>query len=101
MALLIMLLTEPLQIALSLLAVVVIPLSIWGVSVEKKFVGTKKDITTNSKAILFQKVELDNVEKEFKSKVRFLNGVQEKNHKEVMTGLHNIQLQLKDKKDRE
>ena len=101
MTLLIMLVTEPLPIALAILSAVVIPLSIWGVSVEKKFVGTKKDINTNSKGLLAQKIDIENVEKELKSKVRYLNGVQEKNHKEVMMGLHNIQLELKDKKDRE
>lgn len=96
-----MFLIENLPIALTILTVIVIPLSIWGVSVEKKFVGTKRDINTNSNELLVQKKELADVEKEFKSKVRYLNGVQEKNHKEVMIGLHNIQLQLKDKKDRE
>jgi len=97
----IMFLTETLPIALTILAVVIIPLSVWGVNVEKKFVETKKDINTNSKGLLSQKKEIADIEKEFKSKVRYLNGVQEKNHKEVMIGLHNIQLQLKDKKDRE
>lgn len=101
MTLLIILAIELLAVAIGLFSAVVIPLSIWGVTVEKKFVGTKKDITTNSKSILSQKIELDNVKNEFKSKVRYLNRVQEKNHNEVMEGLHKIELQLKDKKDRE
>lgn len=96
-----MLLIETLPIALTVLSLVVIPLSIWGVRVENRFVGTKRDINTNSKELLVQKTEIKNVEKEFKSKVRYLNKVQEDNHKEVMLSLFNIQLKLKDKKDRE
>ncbi len=100
MTILTMFLIDNPSIVFGILSVIVIPLSIWGVTVEKKFVGTKKDITTNSRQLLVQKTELEKNKIEFQSKVRYLNGVQEQNHKEVMKELHKIQLKLIGKKDR-
>lgn len=96
-----MFLIENVPLAISILAVIVIPLSVWGVTVEKRFVSTANGVDTNKNLITGQEKETDEVKKEFRSKVRFLNKTQEDNHKAVMEQLHQIQLQLKDKIDRE
>ena len=63
-----------------------LPLMVWGVNVEKRFeqvidnTGDVKELRMDSKAT---------------------KRTIQQNHNEVMGGLHNIQLQLKDKKDRE
>lgn len=71
---------------LTILSIIIIPMIIWGVNVEKRFekvISNTEDIKVlqeraNSSAITIQN-----------------------NHKEVMMGLHNIELQLKDKKNRD
>lgn len=70
---------------LALLAVIVIPLIIWGVSVEKRF----EQVTTNNNNIVT--ITLDS--KEDREKMQ-------ENHDEVIEELHLIKLELKDKADR-
>lgn len=70
---------------LSFLAIIVIPLLIWGFRVESGL----SDIKNNSIDII-----------ELKKDSRLTNIIMQKNHIEVMKGLHNIELQVKDKKDR-
>ena len=71
---------------LTILAIIVIPLMIWGVNVEKRF---EKVIENTSDINTLQMYSKDS-EKTI-----------QKNHIEVMKQLHNIELQLKDKKNRE
>lgn len=71
---------------LTILAVIVIPLMVWGVNVERRF----EHVIDNSKEIqTLKEYTLKSSEKT------------QLNHDEVMGQLHNIELQLKDKKDRE
>lgn len=70
---------------LTILAIIVIPLIIWAVNVEKRF----EQVLTNAKEIEVLKTN----QKEQRSE-------NQNNHDEVMTQLHQIELQLKDKKDR-
>ncbi|MAF37137.1 hypothetical protein CL622_08555 [archaeon] len=71
---------------LSILAIVIIPLLIWGFSVE----AMRKDVERNTNDIT-----------EIKSEAKEIKLQNTKNHNEVMDKLHEIELQLKDKKDRE
>jgi len=71
---------------LGLLSVFVIPLLIWGINVERRFehvIINTKDINTVTGIILSNQKRIQD------------------NHDEVMTGLHIIELQVKDKKDRD
>jgi len=71
---------------LGLLSVIVIPLLIWGINVERRFehvIINTKDINTVTGIILSNQKRIQD------------------NHDEVMTGLHIIELQVKDKKDRD
>lgn len=70
---------------LALLAVIVIPLIIWGVSVEKRF----EQVTTNNNNIVT--ITLDS--KEDREKMQ-------ENHEELIKELNLIKLELKDKQDR-
>lgn len=72
--------------ALKTLIPVLLILVSWGISVETM----RKDVDENTEDISEMKEDA----KEIKLQAA-------KNHKEVMQGLHNIQLELKDKKDRE
>lgn len=71
---------------LSFLAIIVIPLLIWGFRVESGLGQTRN----NTEDII-----------ELKKDSKLTNIIMQKNHIEVMKGLHNIELQVKDKKDRE
>lgn len=73
------------QIA-TLLSIIVIPLMIWGVNVERRF----ETVIKNSEEIKALKTTLNNY-------IRDSN----ENHIEIMEQLHNIELQLKDKKNRD
>ncbi len=64
---------------LAILASIIIPLIVWGVSVETRF----SKVVENTE---------DVIELKFDTK---------ENHKEVMAKLHEIDLKLKDKQDRE
>ena len=71
---------------LTFLGIIVIPLIIWGNSIETRF----ERVIVNSNEIEDLKIESKNAD------VTIQN-----NHIEIMQQLHNIELQLKDKKDRE
>jgi hypothetical protein len=71
---------------IALFSVIVLPLIVWGVSVEK----TKQTVAGNSVEITLLKTELKQSEKS-----------NQENFDEVLEKLQDIQLQLKDKKDRE
>ncbi|MCP4083254.1 MAG: hypothetical protein GY743_23790 [Planctomycetaceae bacterium] len=71
---------------LTILGIIIIPLIIWGINVEKRFVK----VIENTQDIEVLKVD-------YKSSSKAI----QRNHNEVMYGLHKIELQLKDKKDRE
>lgn len=71
---------------LSILAILVFPLIIWGVSIETRF----KQVIENTKDIDAVTIDLNSNHQKV-----------ETNHLEIMVQLHNIELQLKDKKDRE
>ena len=71
---------------LTILSVIVIPLMVWGVNVERRF----EHVLENTKEI--------EVLKDYSIKASEKTQL---NHDEVMGQLHNIELQLKDKKDRE
>ena len=75
---------------LTILSIIVIPLIVWGVNVEVR------NKAQNS-AILNNKEDITEVKRDTKVMV----GLIQMNHDETMKGLHNIELQLKDKKDRE
>ena len=71
---------------LALLSIIVIPLLIWGVNVERRFEHVKantEDINIITEIILTNQKRI------------------QANHDEVMKGLHIIELQVKDKKDRD
>lgn len=70
---------------LTILSVIVIPLLIWGVSIETRF----KQVIQNSKDIEVVTFDLNQSHEKI-----------EQNHLEIMLQLHNIELQLKDKKNR-
>ena len=71
---------------LTILAIIIIPLMVWGINVERRF----EQVIDNTTEI-----------KELKTEKKEMNNIISENHEEVMNGLHNIELQLKDKKDRE
>lgn len=73
------------QIA-TLLSMIVIPLIIWGVNVERRF----ETVIDNKQEIQALKVNFGNL-------IHDMND----NHEEEMKKLHLIELQLKDKKNRE
>jgi hypothetical protein len=75
---------------LSFLAIIIIPLLIWGVNLEVRDSRQDKDIFNNKEDIT-----------EIKEDTRIMVELIQMNHNETMKGLHNIELQLKDKKDRE
>lgn len=70
---------------LTILAIIIIPLFIWGINVEVKL----EQVNDNSEDIV-----------ELKKDSKLTNIIMQKNHIEVMKQLHNIELQVKDKKDR-
>jgi cell division protein YceG involved in septum cleavage len=70
---------------LTILAIIIIPLFIWGINVEVKL----EQVNDNSEDII-----------ELKKDSKLTNIIMQKNHIEVMKQLHNIELQVKDKKDR-
>lgn len=71
---------------LAILAVLVIPLFIWGVNVEKRFEKT----ITNSEKIKVLKQDLKETKQSTEDK-----------YDKILEKLQDIELQLKDKKDRE
>ncbi len=71
---------------LTILTIIIIPLMIWGVNVERRFEKVIQN-TSNIKSLeMYSKDSEETIQKY---------------HIEVMEQLHNIELQLKDKKDRE
>jgi len=71
---------------LTILSIIVIPLMVWGVNVERRF----EQVIYNANDIESITIELNGSRDDIQT-----------NHLEVMKQLHNIELQLKDKKDRE
>jgi len=71
---------------LTILSIIVIPLMVWGVNVERRF----EQVIDNANDIESITIELNGSRDDIQT-----------NHLEVMKQLHNIELQLKDKKDRE
>lgn len=71
---------------IAVFSAIVIPLFIWGVSVEK----TKEKVKDNAGAI-------ETLKQEFKES----NRTNQNNFDKVLSKLHSIELVLKDKKDRE
>lgn len=88
--------SSQIQITLMVLTVIVIPLSIWGVGVETRFGKRKGETALNSVEIENQGKDIDCL----KEDVKGTNEELKQNHKEVMDSLHQIELQLKDKKDK-
>jgi len=78
---------------LAIMSVLVLPLLGWGVSVETRFESTKEDkedISENKKSI-----------KDIKSKLEDKAKSDNANFVLVLEKLHDIELQVKDKKDRD
>ena len=78
---------------LAIISVLVIPILVWGVSVETRFESTKEneeDISENKKSI-----------KDIKSKLEDKAKSDNANFVLVLEKLHEIELQVKDKKDRD
>ena len=71
---------------LTILSIIIIPLFIWGINVQVQL----KQVEDNSEDII-----------ELKKDSKLTNIIMQKNHIEVMKQLHNIELQVKDKEDRE
>jgi len=71
---------------LTVLAIIVLPLLLWGINVEKRL----EKVINNSEEIKLLKTELKDSKKS-----------NQDNFDEVLEKLHNIELVLKDKKDRE
>jgi len=71
---------------LTVLAIIIIPLMVWGINVERRF----EHVITNSEDINELKINY----------IQSSNVIQ-KNHIEVMEQFHKLELQLKDKEDRE
>ena len=70
---------------LTILAVLIIPLVIWGATIESRFEQVKTNKTNIEK---LERVDTDSAIE------------RKKNHEEVMDLLHRIELQLKDKQDK-
>ena len=75
---------------LTILAIIVIPLMVWGINVEVRNNEQDSKIFNNKEDI-----------SEVKKDTKIMVGLIQMNHDETMKGLHNIELQLKDKEDRE
>lgn len=71
---------------LTILSIIIIPLMVWGVNVERRF----EQVISNTEDIK----KLENNSGDLMSLIL-------ENHKETMEGIHSLELQLKDKKDRE
>ena len=70
---------------IALLIGIIIPVIIWGANVERRF----EQVIHNTEDVKVLKAEVKEAAK-----------ISQKNHNEVMDGLHKIELQLKDKQDK-
>lgn len=75
---------------LTILAIIIIPLFLWGVNVERRNEKQTADISNNTEDI-----------KENKKDKKIMLEIIQNNHNETMKGIHSIDLQLKDKQDRQ
>ena len=75
---------------LTILAIIIIPLFLWGINAEIR-IGRNEDNTS------INKTEIAEIKSEYKKIIELIS----EKHDKTMEGLHKIELQVKDKQDRE
>lgn len=75
--------------AISFIVGILIPILIWGVGVERSIAKSRAEIENNKKEI-----------EELKGNYKTLKITIDDNHKELINGIHSLDLKLKDKANR-